>query len=289
MTDGEQDRGRLDPDNPEAARQALLDNGFVVLDDVVPVRIVDALREVMERDLDALERQSEVRPPWFAGHLQHQPPFASTHLHADVLASPTIAQLCRAVLGQEIRVVLYTANTNMPGSLRQAVHCDLNQLYPCLEPTPAAPHLLVCNIPLVDCDQQNAIELWPGTHRDPRTHGTDGAHSVIPDDWQDEWRETQAPVQVAQRKGSLLLRDARLWHAGVPNTSGRVRVMVAVGYAPAWYAATPLQLPAEARSVIETFSVPVFADYQGDPGDHLDPVWSGLYGPQMRPAGAGNR
>lgn len=268
------------------ARQSLLEDGYVVLDDVVPVDVIDALRDAMERDIAELERRAASRPRPFPGHLQHQPPFAPGDLHREVLACPEVVAACRSVMGLDVRVVLYTANTNMPGSVRQIVHCDLTQLYPDLDPAPAAPPLLVCNVPLVDTSEQNAVELWPGTHLDSRTHTSQGVNVGIPEDWLAERRLTRTPIQVAQRRGSVLLRDARLWHAGVPNTSGRARVMVAVGYAPAWYAAEPLVFPTAARSLIGSFGVPVLADFRDDLEDHLDPIWSGLAGPQMRPAGA---
>jgi ectoine hydroxylase-related dioxygenase (phytanoyl-CoA dioxygenase family) len=268
------------------AVRSLLEDGFVVLDDVVPVAVIDALREAMERDLAELQQRANAKPRPFPGHLQHQPPFAVEHLHPEVLACPEVVAACRAVMGHDIRVVLYTANTNMPGSVRQWVHCDLTQLHPDLDPVPAAPHLVLCNVPLVDTSEHNAVELWPGTHRDPRTHGAEGARVGIAADWQAEWRTRRPPVQVAQRKGSVLLRDARLWHCGVPNTAGQPRVMVAVGYAPSWYSAAPLVLPTAARGVVDALEVPVLTEFRDDIADHLDPSWSGLAGPQMRPAGA---
>ena len=285
VTDHDRASGSLEPAKLEAARAALLDDGFVVLDQVVPPALIDALREAMERDIDELVRRTERAPRRVAGHLQHQPPFDPQHLHPSVLASPLVAAVCRSVMGRRIQVVLYTANTNMPGSMRQWVHCDLNQLQPDLDPAPAAPHLVVANLPLVDTSEADAVELWPGTHRDSRTHSLTGGQVGIPVEWQEERRAVRPPIQVSQSRGSVLLRDARLWHAGVPNTAGRVRVMVGVGYAPIWYSAEPLIFPSDARPVVEALSVPVRAEYRADPGDHLDPVWSGLAGPQMRPVG----
>jgi hypothetical protein len=83
----------------------------------------------------------------------------------------------------------------------------------------------------------------------------------------------------------VLLRDARLWHAGVTNTSGVVRVMVATAYAPKWYAADPLLLPSGSEGAWAGLSVPVLASFTDDAIDPLDPSWSGLAGRQMRRQG----
>ncbi len=284
VTREERDRGALAPTRHAAAAQALADDGFVVLDDLVPVELLDRLRDRMHRDLEELQRRAVVNPRRWVGHLQHQPPFEPEHLFPDVVANRVVASVAQALLGDEMRIVLYTANTNLPGSVRQAVHNDINQLWSDVVPAPPA-HLLVCNLPLVDTSTANAVELWPGTHRDPRTHA-EGRHVVVsPDEWLEEWRRSTPPIQVPQRRGSVLLRDARLWHAGVPNTSGEVRVMLAVAYAPPWYAAEPLTFPTRAASVVEQLPVPVLARFTDEPFDQLDAAYSGLAGPQMRRQG----
>jgi ectoine hydroxylase-related dioxygenase (phytanoyl-CoA dioxygenase family) len=42
-------------------------------------------------------------------------------------------------------------------------------------------------------------------------------------------------VQPTVKKGSLILRDFRLWHAGMPNPSDRARCVLALGYCANWY------------------------------------------------------
>jgi hypothetical protein len=207
----ERDAGALYPDRHAEARQALLHDGLVVLDDAIDVGHVDRLRERMEADLaEVASRETGEKRHNKQGHLQHQPPVDAAFLFPDVIANPVAVSLTRAVVGT-VRLVLYTANTNLPGSVRQHVHADLNQLWPDL----------------------------------------------------------------------VIARDIRLWHGGVPNTTGTPRVMLAMCYAATWYAATPLTFGADAERVISTLCLPVPAECSREPFDYLDPKYSGLAGPQM--------
>ena len=257
VTADERAAGELAPENFEAARQAMLDDGLVVLDDLLPLEIVDALAERMHADVPALGERYEGRANRFPGHLQQAPPDEEDLLFPDVLANPIVVGICRSLLGAAINPVLYTANTNMPGSVRQLVHCDLVQLAPDLDPVPAAPYAVVANFSLIDTTEDNAVELWPGTHLDGRTHGRTSQHRDIPDAWLEQRRAERPPLQVPQRKGSLVLRDIRTWHAGVPNTSGEVRVMVGVGYSAAWYAGYSLPIAPNAAVVFQRHGIPL--------------------------------
>jgi hypothetical protein len=257
VTDEEWAGGCLAAETFERARRAMLEDGFVVLDDLLPEAIIDALGARMHADVPALVQRHEGRVQRFPGHLQQAPPDEDELLFPEVLANAIVVSLCRSLLGAVINPVLYTANTNMPGSVRQLVHCDLVQLWPDLDPVPAAPYAVVANFALVDTTDANAVELWPGTHLDGRTHGRMSQHRDIPADWLDERRAERPPIQVPQRTGSLLLRDIRVWHAGVANTSDVVRVMVGVGYSAGWYAGYSLPIPPRAAAAFERCGVPM--------------------------------
>lgn len=258
VSDAERIAGALDADNFEAARAAMLADGMVVLDDLIPVEVIDALAERMHADIPELVRASEGRRP-FPGQLQHPTPAEREHLHPEVLANPVALALLRSFFGDEIKTVIYTANTNMPGSERQHVHCDLVQLQPDLDPVPRSPYAAIFNFSLIDTTADNAVELWPASHLDGRTNGRAGKHRDIPEEWQEERRAVCPPIQVPQRKGSVLLRDVRVWHAGVPNTGASPRVMVAVGYSPAWYSGYVFPVPATVADELARLGVPAAA------------------------------
>ena len=63
-------------------------------------------------------------------------------------------------------------------------------------------------------------------------------------------------MQVAQRKGSVVLRDVRLWHTGVANTSGQVRTMIGIGYAPAWYNGFVIPIVDAVAEVLTELGIP---------------------------------
>ena len=90
---------------------------------------------------------------------------------------------------------------------------------------------------------------WPGTHSDVRAPGNpsgdvldgiggvakDGTPSAIEDAYADILAERRAepstaPVRSVLRKGAVCLRDARLWHRGMPSSGALPRHMLALVY-----------------------------------------------------------
>jgi ectoine hydroxylase-related dioxygenase (phytanoyl-CoA dioxygenase family) len=124
----------------------------------------------------------------------------------------------------------------LPGALpqRQPVHSDADFDHP------SHPFALVINIPLVTMTPENgSTELWLGTHTadvsaQEGKHG-ERASGRIKEDVLAERRALRAPSQPVVKKGSIVLRDLRLWHAGMPNMSDEVRVMLAMIHFAPWY------------------------------------------------------
>jgi hypothetical protein len=254
IDEADRDRGALDRDRLELARQAMLDDGMVVLDDLVPVGIVQTLADLMYAEVDAFVAAHD-RGRQYKGQLNQPPPTSEGHLYREILANLLVLQICRSLLGPSVVSTFYASNVNVPGSSAQRVHCDLPQ-WPDLAPVHQSPYGIVCNVPLIDTTTGNATELWPGTHLDVRTNTRDGLHRDIPFDWLDERRRGRPPVQVPQARGSVILRDVRLWHTGVANTSDVIRIMLGVGYGPAWYNGFVIPVPEVVASAMEQFGVP---------------------------------
>ena len=255
VDEAERTTGLLDADRLDVARRAMLDDGLVVLDDLVPIEIVETLADLMYGEVEAFVAAHD-HGRQYPGQLNQPPPTDDKHLHRDILANSVVIQVCRALLGPAVVSTFYESNVNVPGSTAQRVHCDLPQLWPDLDPVHAAPYGIVCNLPLIDTSTGNATELWPGTHLDGRTNGREGIHRDIPFEWLEERRAVRPPIQVPQAKGSVILRDVRLWHTGVANTSDDIRIMLGVGYAPAWYNGFVIPLRGGVASAMEKFGVP---------------------------------
>ncbi len=143
----------------------------------------------------------------------------------------------------------------LPGSTptTQPVHSDADF------PHPSHPFALVVNVPLVTMAPENgSTEVWPGTHRfgveaQEGRHG-ERASGRVRETYLAAERERGGggPVQPVVKKGSVVLRDLRLWHAGMPNMSEEVRVMLAMIYFAPWYRnGMRLQFADDIRPVIE--------------------------------------
>jgi ectoine hydroxylase-related dioxygenase (phytanoyl-CoA dioxygenase family) len=156
-------------------------------------------------------------------------------------------------------MTLYTGNTMLPGTTQmQPVHWDEGQLWAGLDaPSPA--HSLTINVPLVDVTEENgAIEVWPGSHLDVRTGGRSSIH--VPEEWLAERQSIRVPTS----KGSILLRDGRMWHRGTTNSTSSPRPMIAVVYAASWFRPLPIDVHADCEPVLRDAGVRVLARYRDD-------------------------
>lgn len=87
--------------------------------------------------------------------------------------------------------------------------------------------------------ENGSTELWLGTHTadvsaQEGKHG-ERASGRIKENLLAERRAARGPSQPNVKKGSIVLRDLRLWHAGMPNLSEEVRVMLAMIHFAPWY------------------------------------------------------
>ncbi len=179
------------------ALSALRDDGVVALTDVVDPAHITALRERMLDDLDRVLARRDAPFNWNDSNLQHSPPREEPLLFRDVLANDQAVALCTALMGAGLHNSFYSGNTTLPGrGAHQPVHVDNGHLWPAAAGI-APPHAVVVNLPLVDLDPRNAIELWPGSHRDvARLHGQS---LEIPDADLERRRAIAPPMQPTRR------------------------------------------------------------------------------------------
>jgi ectoine hydroxylase-related dioxygenase (phytanoyl-CoA dioxygenase family) len=81
--------------------------------------------------------------------------------------------------------------------------------------------------------ENGSTEVWLGTHTDSGLHVQEGLHGDrasgrIKSDELERRREIRSPCQPVVAKGSIIIRDLRLWHAGIGNRTDTVRVMLAM-------------------------------------------------------------
>lgn len=217
-TASERAAGAWSPERLDQAVRAIETDGIVVLRDVVSRASIEVLEARMQEDVAraiALGRVKNdyqgIRPPPFH-------PF----LFADVVNNDWVIAVTRSVLGENVANCAYGANTAYPGSLEQFVHADGGFIFKGLPHPPAS---LVVNVPLVDVDERNgATRVWPGTHvhvgaRDPYRPTAEEVAA---------WEAVRPSERACTSVGDIVIRDCRLWHCGMPNTTDRPRPMLAM-------------------------------------------------------------
>lgn len=224
---------RLSAENLAKAVDAIETDGFFVLEGVVDLDHVACIRDRMLEDVERLVNRRDAPFNWNRGNVQQDPPPFPPYLFEDVLSNEFAIQVTRAILGDGVYNAFYSGNTAVQSEDRQPVHADSGQLWPNLRhPTP--PYSLVVNVPLVSMSSENgSTEIWPGTHTDPSVVMTDGDIKVSADRIEAR-RRVSPPLQPVVAAGSILIRDIRLWHAGMPNRTPHPRPMIAMIHTVAW-------------------------------------------------------
>lgn len=211
--------------NIQRILEALHTDGVVILKDVIDPTHLDSVNEFMLSELDSLEKVAHRN--FDVMNIQHAPPLLPTSLlYKDIYINPFVLQVVKFYLGENPKFNFISGNTALAhGPTRQPVHSDANFHYP------KCPFCLIAYIPLIDMDvSTGATELWPGTHRFTRDDQIEEGYDV-----KKHLLEGKKCLQPIVNKGSLILRDFPLWHAGMPNPSDRARCVLALGYCANWY------------------------------------------------------
>ncbi|KAK2019019.1 hypothetical protein LZ32DRAFT_634590 [Colletotrichum eremochloae] len=233
----------LSPRNLEIAVRHLHADGLVVVEDVIPHADLDVLNDKMVKDALHLQSLGDKGPfNYNLGNLQQDPPPVAEYFYKSIFTNPVATQITSSVLGPRPKLTFLSANSAMPPlpsppPQRQPVHSDADFDHP------SHPFALVVNVPLVTMTPDNgSTELWLGTHAatDAYASAQEGAHGDrasgrIRDGALAARRAVRPPSQPVVRKGSLVIRDLRLWHAGMPNATASVRVMLAMIHFAPWY------------------------------------------------------
>jgi ectoine hydroxylase-related dioxygenase (phytanoyl-CoA dioxygenase family) len=229
ITPAEHSLGQMAEAKLAEAVQALLTDGYVVLADVIDHDHLDILRERMTADSQKLiEAEKWGGAGRVPGHLQQGPPPFAPFVFTDIVANPFAIQVTHAILGDGLYNRFYNGNANCPGSGTQPLHADGAHLWPNAS-VAHPPASLIVNICPVDVTEENgATELWPGTHLVPMKG------QYVSPEAEAERRQLVPPVRATARKGSLVIREPRLWHRGVPNRADNVRHMIAMIHNISW-------------------------------------------------------
>ncbi len=214
----------LSPEALEQAVKAIQVNGYIVFESILSDDFVQTLYDTYMQHFNAYLQNPD--PTFGENHYRMFLPFDAPFNDPQIIENPRVIPILEDLLGEDFVCHYFASNTCLPGSSYQPAHSDVYNLFPESDiRTP--PYHMVLNIPLVDMTFDNGpMEFWAGgTHYN--TLSMDEIGNYI----------DSIPSQMATMpKGSIMLRDGRMWHRGTPNKSDQPRPNIALVFTRAWLA-----------------------------------------------------
>jgi hypothetical protein len=262
--------GKINTEHLQEAVHTLQAEGYVILDQLIDPQHMATLRDKMLEDVAKILQRDDVPFNFNRGNIQQDPPPFPPYLFKDVLLNDIVIDITRSVMGPGLKNAFYSGNTALPKSTgRQPVHADMGQLWPNLA-VAHPPYALVINVLPVDVSPSNgSTEIWPGTHTDTTLFIQEGEIKV-PEARLEAQRKITPPLQYTAKAGSVVIRDIRLWHAGMPNPSDIPRPMIAmIHYVSWWTALQPVPFPKGTEAFFEHPQLSTVARFVDGPIDYL--------------------
>jgi ectoine hydroxylase-related dioxygenase (phytanoyl-CoA dioxygenase family) len=244
--------GRLSANRQAEAVQAVRKDGYVILNDLIDPAILAPIRDRMLSDVAKIMARDDIPFNFNRGNIQQDPPPFPPYLSREVLCNEIVIAISQAILGKGLKNGMYSGNTAMPRSTaRQPVHADSGQLWPNLEAAHPA-YALVINVLPVDVSPENgSTEIWPGSHLDTSVVMQDDEIKVSEEKLAEQ-RKKAPGFQYTARAGSVVIRDMRMWHAGMPNHTDQPRPMIAmIHYVTWWGDLAPLEFGEGSQPFLE--------------------------------------
>ena len=223
--------GQLSDAHLRLAMRTLRDAGMVEIEGVYERAWVDDLRaaynEELERYIAARGGMEGINAKSFGqNHIGMHLPLVMPFSDPQIVANPIAVQVMTAALGDNLRCSFYHSNTAYPGSKYQPIHRDWAPVFGTELSVPTPVMHVVLNIPLVDFTEENgSTQVWPGTHLIVDTDPSDGKADQL-----EERVKYMAAARPNISAGSVVIRDLRMWHRGMPNDSNQIRTMLALVY-----------------------------------------------------------
>jgi ectoine hydroxylase-related dioxygenase (phytanoyl-CoA dioxygenase family) len=266
----------------EVARyaNAIREDGYLVVEDVVPRELVGALAGKIDELLVELEIPTGGNA--FLGRRTRRifNLLARHELFRAVPVFPRTLPVVERVLDPECLLSSLTAIEMGPGQERQPIHADDGSHG---FPRPAPPMVVVAMWALTDFTRENGgTHIVPGSHRLARRPARGEAH---------------ASTQVEMPAGGVLFYNASLWHGGGENRSTGRRMAIVANYCAGFLRQEECQLLAIPREQVAEFpprlrSLVGYGTYRGllghvdqrnpetlvDPDARTDMIWSRMRG-----------
>jgi Phytanoyl-CoA dioxygenase (PhyH) len=255
--------------NVKSAVNSVLQDGYVVIEDIVDKKHLDIIHTAMQPITDKLISKEF----WggfgaLQGHIQQFPPRYHEYIFKDIMCNSLAVEIAHSILGDNMYCNFYSSNTNCPGSMQQSIHPDWTSLWPS-QHVAHPPAALVVNIPLIDINQHNgSTEIWPRSHMIPFTG------RIVTDETLDASGLRDASTRMDCPKGGLIIRDSRLWHRGCTNYSNTPRHMLALIYNIHWLKPDKPQIyDKKAKEILNNPRLSFNVTYTDEEIDHsVDPT-----------------
>ena len=260
---------RLSSESLTKAIDAIPEDGYVVLHEVIEKGKIETLRDRMLADVEKILALDAVPFQFKKGHIQQDPPPFKPFLHHDVLVNPFVIDVTHALLGDGVKNAFYSGNCCLPGSQSQPLHFDMGHLWPDW-PNYHPAHAIVVNVPVVDMNRENgSTELWPQSHLNTEKSKVT-SDIKIPDEIVETQRKQSRPLQPEMPAGSILLRDVRLWHRGMPNKTKKPRPIIAMIHYPRWYqTGQTFQLEKGSEKIVKDKRLTTVAEFVNEPINYI--------------------
>ncbi|KAL4971254.1 hypothetical protein BDW66DRAFT_165630 [Aspergillus desertorum] len=253
LTPAELATTKISSHNLQSAIEALHRDGLVVLANAVSTEHLDKLNARMVPEAKTLYGQSSTHRNFGSktGNIQQEPVLEKEYVFQDIVANPFAVQVVECMFGPRPALRFYSANTAFKAEDRQPVHVDVDFDFPRI------PWGYAININLVETTPENgATEVWLGSHTDTTKDVLDFrcGHKQVKEELLEERRKMRRGGVQPERlpKGSLIIRDMRLWHAGMPNQTEVPRVMLVTILFPHWYRSDQkIMLPESLKGEVE--------------------------------------
>jgi ectoine hydroxylase-related dioxygenase (phytanoyl-CoA dioxygenase family) len=121
--------------------------------------------------------------------------------------------------------------------------------------------------------RNGSTEIWLGTHEDyNKRHHISPSLGWIKREVFAERAKVCPPYQPTINNGSVVIRDLRLWHAGMPNSTSEPRIMLGFIFSPSWFGSLMrMRFPARARELVRSWkSIDCLAEFCEEEFDYVD-------------------
>ena len=253
----------------EAHVLQLEEEGWCVMEGVIPEDEVDAVRKEVETSQEEYQTLSEEARRRAGNVIAFMPSFAT------YLADKRVLGVAKALLDPHVRISQTEYKIAQPHSeLNRAYHSDfpydLKHKWHLSQPFPKAVIGITALWMLSPFSTNNG-----GTWIVPKTH-LDTKNPRGKSDGIDEYAPILNEIQATGSAGSVLVFDSRIWHSKGANPSDKPRTAVVVRYAPWWLnlvfaGVNQKTVPAE---VFDTFPEDVKVLYEHRVEGHESTIWA---------------